>query len=49
MILLDRHDALDAERYRRIVEDGEPVALSPQALELVDRRRAAMLRAIDYL
>jgi histidine ammonia-lyase len=47
VILLDRHDALDLERYRRIVVDGEAVALSPQALELVDRRRSAMLRAIE--
>jgi histidine ammonia-lyase len=47
MIVLDRHDALDLETYRRIVVEYEEVALATDALRLVDERRAAMLRAIE--
>jgi histidine ammonia-lyase len=47
MILLDRHDALDRELYRRIVHGGEAVEPGPYVLQRVDDRRAAMLRAID--
>lgn len=46
MILLDRHDVLDLELYRRIV-GGEAVEIAPAALSLVDERRAAMLGALD--
>ena len=47
MILLDRHDALDLERYRRIVGDEEQVAVAPALLRRVEERRAAMLRALE--
>ena len=47
MILLDRHDVLDLDLYRRIVRDGEPVEIAPELLQAVDERRAAMLRAVE--
>jgi histidine ammonia-lyase len=46
VIVLDRHDALDLERYRRIVRGGEEVAIAPEALLAVDERREAMLRSL---
>jgi histidine ammonia-lyase len=46
MILLDRHDVLDIELYRRIV-GGERVEIAPEALRQVEERRAAMLDALD--
>jgi histidine ammonia-lyase len=47
MVVLDRHDCLDLDLYRRIVLDGEPVEIAPEALRVVDERRAAMLRHLD--
>jgi histidine ammonia-lyase len=47
MIVLDRHDALDRELYRRIVHERERVELDERALRRVDERRAAMLRALE--
>jgi histidine ammonia-lyase len=47
VIGLDRHDALDLETYRRVVEGGERVELAPGALERVDARRRAMLAALE--
>lgn len=47
MIRLDSHDGLDLCLYRRVVDDGEAVELSPEALGRVDERRAAMLRALE--
>ena len=47
MIVLDRHDALEPDAYRRIVEGGEQVEIAPDALERVEARRQAMLAALD--
>jgi histidine ammonia-lyase len=47
VIRLDSHDALDLERYRRIVRDGERVEVAPELLARVDERLAAMLRALE--
>lgn len=44
MIELDRYDALDLDSYRRIVLNGEPIAVSEGLFEHVDRRRKALLR-----
>lgn len=44
MVELDRYDALDLDTYRRIVLDGEPIAVEEGLLEHVDRRREALLR-----
>lgn len=44
MIELRRYDALDLDSYRRIVLDGEPIAVSESLFEHVDRRREALLR-----
>ena len=46
MIVLDGHDALDLELYRRIVRAGEEVDIAPAALQRVEQRRAAMLAAL---
>jgi len=43
MIVLERPDQLDAELYRRIVLDREPVGVAPALLEAVDAARARML------
>ncbi|HEY7207543.1 MAG TPA: aromatic amino acid lyase [Gaiellaceae bacterium] len=47
MIVLDRHDALDLELYRRVASGGEEVLPTPDVLRAVDERREAMLRALD--
>lgn len=47
MIVLDRHDGLDLAAYRRVVEGGEEVRVSDEALRRVDERRTAMLRALE--
>ena len=47
MIVLDRHDALDLETYRRIVEGGERIEPAPEALAYVDARRHGMLEALE--
>ncbi|HEY1366497.1 MAG TPA: aromatic amino acid lyase [Gaiellaceae bacterium] len=47
MVRLDRHDCLDLGVYRRIVFDHEPVEVAPEALRVVEERRAAMLRHLD--
>ncbi len=44
MLELDRHDALDLDAYRRVVSDGEPVAVPETLLEHVGRQREALLR-----
>jgi histidine ammonia-lyase len=46
VIVLDRHDALDPDAYRRIVEGGERIELAPKVLRHVDERRQAMLAAL---
>jgi histidine ammonia-lyase len=46
VIVIARHDALDVDAYRRVVECCEPVELAPEALERVDERREAMLAAL---
>ncbi len=46
MIRLDRHDGLDLDAYRRVVERHEPVEPTSDALRRVDERREAMLRAV---
>lgn len=43
MILLDRPQRLDADRYRRIVVERETVAVAPALLDAVDAQRARML------
>ena len=43
MIVLERPDQLDAERYRRIVLEHEAVAVEPALLGAVDAARARML------
>jgi histidine ammonia-lyase len=43
MIVIERPDQLDAELYRRIVLEHEPVAVAPALLDAVDARRARML------
>ena len=42
-ILLERHDQLDLELYRRIAFDRAPVAIADQLLDTVQRTRAALL------
>ena len=44
MVELDRYDMLDLDTYRRIVLDGEPIAVDEGLLEHVARRREALLR-----
>jgi histidine ammonia-lyase len=46
VIVLDRHDALDLDGYRRVVEGNERLELAPEALTRVDERRRAMLEAL---
>jgi histidine ammonia-lyase len=47
VLRLGRHDRLDLESYRRVVFGREKVGIAPEFLAEVDRRRAAMLGAID--
>ena len=47
MVALDRHDVLDLDSYRRVVVDGEQVEIAPELLRHVDKRRAAMLAALE--
>lgn len=47
MVRLDRHDALDLDRYRRIVFEREPVEVAPELLAAVAERRDAMLRYLE--
>jgi len=47
VIVLDRHDALDLDAYRRVADRGEEVRVADAALARVDERRAAMLRALE--
>lgn len=42
MIVLERHDQLDLEQYRRIVVEGEAVDVAPALLEAVEAGRARM-------
>jgi histidine ammonia-lyase len=44
MVELDRYDGLDLHAYRRVVRDGEPIAVDEALLEHVDERREALLR-----
>jgi len=44
MVTLARYDGLDLATYRRIVLDGEQIAVSESLLEHVGRRRNALLR-----
>lgn len=46
MIVLERHDQLDLDAYRRVVDDHEPVELDPGLLRRIGERRRAM---DDYL
>ncbi|HZH25312.1 MAG TPA: aromatic amino acid lyase [Solirubrobacteraceae bacterium] len=47
MIVLERPGQLDAERYRRIVEEHEPVTVAPLLLDAVDAERARMLSHLE--
>jgi histidine ammonia-lyase len=47
VIVLDRHDALDLDTYRRVVAGGEAISIAPELLRHVEERRAAMLLALD--
>ena len=47
MVELDRWDGLDLATYRRIVLDGEPIAVSESLLEHVGQRRDALLRHLE--
>ena len=47
MLELDRHDVLDLNAYRRVVSDGEPVAVPETLLEHVGRQREALLRHLE--
>ena len=38
MVILERHDQLDLELYRKITSEREPIRVSPELLTLVDRR-----------
>jgi histidine ammonia-lyase len=45
-IRLDRYDALDLERYRRVAVDGERVEVAESLYEHVEERRAALLELV---
>ena len=47
MVELDRYDGLDLATYRRVVLDGEQIAVSEGLLEHVGQRRDALLRHLD--
>jgi len=47
MIELDRYDGLDLSSYRRIVLDGEQIAIDEGLLEHVGRRRDDLLRHLE--
>ena len=47
MIVLDRHDALGLDTFRRVAAQHEQVRIDDDALARVDERRAAMLRALE--
>ena len=42
VIVLERHDQLDLDDYRRVVCDHEPIEIDPALLRLVEERRRAM-------
>jgi len=46
-MLLAAPVALDLEGYRRVARDGEPLEVAPALYEEVDRRRTAMLGALE--
>jgi histidine ammonia-lyase len=46
-ILIERHDQLDLEQYRRIAFDRERIAVAPGLLELVERRRSALMAHLE--
>ncbi len=47
MVELDSYDALDLDSYRRIVLDGEHIAVDERLFEHVERRREALLRYLE--
>src|ERR687896_710603 len=42
VIVLERHDQLDLDDYRRVVHDHEPVEIDPALLRRVGERRRAL-------
>ena len=43
MLVLERHDQLDRDRYRQVVHEREPIAIDAALLRNVEARRQAML------